>query len=106
MPRRTAGVGNRQPSEPPHSGARSVRSDESCADMKETCQSKERLDFSFSKTPVKMEAETEGNAATSQKLPGAIRAGEAGGTLLWRRGFQRKPGPTDSLISEAQPPGP
>ena len=43
-----------------HSGARSVRSDESCADVKEMYRRKERLDFFFFffvKHLVKTEAE-------------------------------------------------
>lgn len=72
--------------------------------MKETYQSKERLDFSFSKTPVKTEADTEATQPQAKNFQGSYELEGAGGTLPWS--FQRKLGPTDSLISEAQPPDP
>lgn len=72
--------------------------------MKETYWSKERLDFSFSKTPVKTEAEIEATQLQAKNCQGPYELEEAGGTLPWS--FQRKLGPTDSLISEVQPPDP
>ena len=49
--------------------------------MKETYQSKERLDFSFSKTPVKTEAETEATQPQAKNCQGPYELEEAGGTL-------------------------
>ena len=62
-----------------HSGARSIRSDKSYADVKETYRRKERLDFFFFvKHLVKTEAETQAMQPQAKNCQGPYELEEAG----------------------------